>query len=99
MKKSVNWPRSVVPTMLIEGSTYAGIELLGSKPITSAVFENIEIKDSGTNGIYLSSNISGDATFSSIKITGSGKDTFLNYSPKLLFKLNIGGQNEGWQIP
>ena len=85
-----------VSDLLIEGATYTGIELLGSYPLTLATFDHIEIKDAGLQGMYLSSNLEGDATFSFIKITGSGKEAVLDNSPKELFKITLGQGNSGW---
>jgi len=89
----------VIKDILIDSPTFTGIELQGSYPIISAVFEHIQIKQAGTNGIYLSSNLNGEATFSFINITGSQKEAVLNYSPKLLFKINLGRDNNGWPVP
>ena len=89
----------VVNDILIDSPTFSGIELNGSYPITSASFENIEITNAGTDGIYLSSTLSGDASFSSVVVSDSAKNAFLNYSPKLKFSINFGDGNIGWQFP
>lgn len=89
----------VVSDLLIEGSTFSGIEIEGSYPITSAVFEHIDVKDSGEWGIILRSNVAGDATFSFITVNGSAKEAILNYAPKLLFKFTVGEGNLGWELP
>jgi hypothetical protein len=89
----------VIKDILIDSPTFTGIELQGSYSLKSAIFEHIQIKQAGTNGIYLSSNLNGEATFSFINITGSQKEAVLNYSPKLLFKLNLGPGNNGWSLP
>ena len=86
----------VVRDLLIDGATFAGIELDGPYPLTNAIFENIEIHDAGTNGIYLSSNLEGDATFSDVTISNSGREAILNYAPKLPFELKLGAGNHGW---
>ena len=92
-------PGLVVKDILIDSPTYSGLELNGSYPITSASFENMEILNAGTDGIYLSESLSGDAAFSSITVSGSAKNNFLNYSPKLKFTINFGEGNIGWQFP
>jgi hypothetical protein len=84
---------------LIDSPTFSGLQLDGGYPITSARFENMEIKDSGTDGIYLSESLSGDATFSDITVSNSTKNNFLNYSPKLKFTILFGDGNVGWQFP
>ena len=85
-----------VSDMLIEESTFSGIQLEGPYPLTAATFSNSEINDSGTNGIYLSSNLEGDASFSGISITGSGKDPVQDYSPPARFEIELGEGNTGW---
>lgn len=89
----------LVNDLLIDGSTFAGIEIKGSYPITSAVFEHIQIKNAGTNGMVLSANLAGGASFSFVVISDSAKEALLNYSPKLNFKLIFGVGNDGWQFP
>jgi hypothetical protein len=84
---------------LIDSPTFSGLQLDGGYPITSTSFENIEITNAGTDGIYLSSRISGDANFSFISIRDSAKSAFLNYSPKLKFTISFGDGNVGWQFP
>jgi len=86
----------VVRDLLIDGATFAGIELRGSYPITGAVFDNIRIVRSGTQGINISSDLTGDAAFSSTKITDTGKEALRNDAPKPLFKLTCGEGNHGW---
>ncbi len=88
-----------VKDILIDSPTFSGLQLDGSYPITSTSFENIEIANAGTDGIYLSSRISGDANFSFITISDSAKSAFLNYSPKLKFTIDFGDGNVGWQFP
>jgi len=92
-------PGLVVEDILIDSPTFSGLQLDGSYLISSATFENIEIKGAGTDGIYLTSAISGDASFSNIKTSDSTKSNFLNYSPKLKFTLTFGDGNIGWQFP
>jgi hypothetical protein len=87
----------VVNDLLIEDPTFTGVELQGSYPITSAIFENIVIQDAGASGIQLSSNLQGDVTFSFVTVTGSGKEPVTNYAPKLRFQLTLGDGNNGWQ--
>ena len=89
----------LVKNILIDSPTFSGLQLDGSYPITSTSFENIEIANAGTDGIYLSSRISGDANFSFITISDSAKSAFLNYSPKLKFTIGFGDGNVGWQFP
>ncbi|HLO29569.1 MAG TPA: glycosyl hydrolase family 28-related protein [Anaerolineales bacterium] len=86
----------LVSDLLIEGATFSGIQLVGSYPITNTTFDHIQVSAAGTNGIALSSNLSGDVTFSFVTVSASGKEALLNYSPKLKFKLNLGAGNQGW---
>jgi hypothetical protein len=88
----------VVNDLLIDGSTFAGIELEGSYPITNASFDHIEVRQSGNWGIILRSTVAGEVTFSFVTVNGSGKEALLNYAPELLFKLNLGQGNSGWQV-
>jgi len=89
----------VINDMLIDSPTFSGLQLDGGYPITSASFENIKITNAGTHGIYLSSSLSGDASFSFITVSDSVKNAFLNYSPKLKFTIQFGEGNVGWQFP
>jgi hypothetical protein len=89
----------VVRDLLIESPTFSGLELNGAYAITSASFDHIEITNAGTDGMYLSESLSGDASFSFITINNSTKSNFLNYSPKLKFTIIFGEGNVGWQFP
>jgi hypothetical protein len=92
-------PGLVVDHILIDSPTFSGLQLDGAYPITAASFENLEITDAGTDGIFLSSRLSGDAIFSSITVSNSQEHALLNYSPKLKFTFNFGEGNIGWQFP
>ena len=89
----------IVKDVLIDSPTFSGLQLDGGYPITSTSFENIQITNAGTDGVYLSSRISGVANFSFITIRDSAKSAFLNYSPKLKFTIGFGDGNVGWQFP
>lgn len=91
-------PGLVVKDILIDSPTFSGLQLDGGYFI-SASFENIDIENAGTDGIFLSSRISGEALFSFIKVSNSVKSNFLNYSPKLKFTINFSEGNVGWQFP
>lgn len=88
-----------VKDMLIDSPTFSGLQMDGAYPITSASFENIEITHAGTDGIHLTSALSGDASFSSVIVRDSVKSAFLNNSPKLKFTITFGPGNIGWQFP
>ncbi|HEU0291944.1 MAG TPA: hypothetical protein VFR47_04370 [Anaerolineales bacterium] len=92
-------PGLIVDDILIDSPTFSGLQLDGAYAITSAEFSNIEITNAGTDGIFLSSRLSGDASFSNITVSDSAKSNFLNYSPKLKFTINFGEGNVGWQFP
>jgi hypothetical protein len=93
-------PGLIVDDILIDSPTFSGLQLDGAYAITSASFDNIEITNAGTDGIFLSSSrLSGDASFSNITVSDSAKSNFLNYSPKLKFTINFGEGNVGWQFP
>jgi hypothetical protein len=85
-----------VSDLLIDGATFTGIELEGSHALNGVSFENVQISNSGTDGIYLHSDLSGKASFSSVSVTNSGKTALVNNSPKLKFELEKGSGNEGW---
>ncbi len=89
----------VVRDILIDAPTFSGIELVGSYPIVSADFDHIEITKAGTDGIFLSSNLSGEADFSFVVVSDSTASALLNYAPKLKFTINFGDGNIGWQFP
>lgn len=89
-------PGLTVKDILINSPTFTGIEMLGSYPITDAVFDQVTVQGAGTSGIYLSSNLEGDVTFSSVVVTDSGKEALTNYSPKLKFQILLGEGNLGW---
>jgi hypothetical protein len=89
-------PNLAVRDLLIDSPTFTGVQLEGPYPITSATFADIQIIDAGTHGIYLSSNLEGDATFSYVTITNSGTDPVLNYAPNARFELILGEGNSGW---
>jgi hypothetical protein len=86
----------VIRDLIIDGSTFTGIELEGSHPIDSTSIENVQISNSGTDGIYLHSDLSGKVEFSSVSVTKSAKSALVNNSPKLKFELDKGSGNEGW---
>ncbi len=86
----------VIKDLLVDGSTFSGIELQGSHAILGAMFDGIEVRNAGTDGIFLHSDISGDASFSNILVTNPGGAGLLNNSPKLLFTINLGNGNSGW---
>jgi hypothetical protein len=92
-------PGLIINDILIDAPTFSGLQIDGSYPITSASFENMEIINAGTDGIALSSTLSGDASFAFITISDSAKNNFLNYSPKLKFTITFGEGNVGWQFP
>lgn len=85
-----------IKDMLIDSPTFTGIELKGSYPITSATIEHVTVQGAGTSGIYLSSNLEGDVTFSFVVVTDSGKEALMNYAPKLKFQLILEEGNSGW---
>jgi hypothetical protein len=89
-------PRLTVKDMLIDSPTFTGIEIQGSYPISSATIENVTVQAAGTSGIYLSSNLEGDAAFSFVVVTDSKKEALINYAPKLKFKFIRGDGNRGW---
>lgn len=86
----------IMRDILIEGSTFAGIELEGSYAITNAEFENIEIINSGRAGIHIRSNVAGAVSFSGVSIENSGADALINFGPPLHFELILGPGNVGW---
>jgi hypothetical protein len=88
----------VIRDILIDSPTFTGIELQGSYPITSATIENVDVREAGTSGIHLSSNLQGDVSFSFVTVTDSGKKPLTNYAPTLKFQLIFGSGNSGWEL-
>ena len=86
----------LVKDVSIQDATFSGIELYGSYAITNTILQNVQVTGSGTNGIILRSNLSGEATFNNVTVSNSAKDNLLNYAPKLKFTLIKGDGNEGW---
>jgi hypothetical protein len=86
----------VVRDILIDSPTFSGLELLGSYPITSAAIENVTIQNAMGTGIYLSSNLAGDARFSFVIVRDPLKEAIINHAPKLKFNLILGDGNSGW---
>lgn len=86
----------VVKDMLIESPTFSGIELEGSYPIASAIFENIQIRLPGTWGIVIRSNVVGEAAFTEVIVSQPGKVGLLNNAPPLEFELIRESGNTGW---
>jgi hypothetical protein len=88
----------IVKDILIDSPTFTGIELQGNYPLRGARIENVTVEHAGTSGIYLSSNLQGDATFSFVVVTEAGKEALTNYAPKLKFQLILGDGNSGWSL-
>jgi hypothetical protein len=86
----------VIKDLLIDSSTFMGIEIEGSYPINSTSIEDVQIQNPGTEGIMLHSNLSGVVEFSSVSVINPGKEALTNNSPKLKFTLIKGSGNEGW---
>lgn len=86
----------IVKDILIEDAAYSGIEFEGSHGVNDAIFDGVEIRRAGTDGIFLHSDISGSTAFSNVVVEGSVNSGLLNYSPKLLFQLKLGDGNIGW---
>jgi hypothetical protein len=80
-----------VQDLLIESSTFAGVELQGPFAIEDASFERIEVVDAGTSAIAFSS-ASGGATFDHVTATNSGSAE----SPGSQFTITRGAGNSGW---
>jgi len=89
-------PAIQVNDLIIEGATYAGIEIEGSYELRSAIFEKVQIIAPGTYGILIRSNANGLANFSNVVVTSPGEAGLLNYGPKLEFRLDQGLGNSGW---
>ncbi|MCX8496941.1 MAG: glycosyl hydrolase family 28-related protein [Akkermansiaceae bacterium] len=88
----------VVSDLLIDGATFTGIELRGRYPITEAVFDHVQIVRTGAQGIYIKSDLAGDAAFSSTNISDSGKEALFYDASKALFKLKLGEGNHGMEV-
>lgn len=84
-----------VRDLLIESPRFTGIQLEGSYPLF-AEFDGVEINHAGTHGIYLASNLEGEAAFSYTTVTNSGGNPLVNYAPKARFDLILGEGNSGW---
>jgi hypothetical protein len=84
----------VIRDLLIEDATFTGIELDGPNPITAAVFENVRITGTGTSGILIRSNVTGDATFQQVIIENAGTEALTNYAASSLFDLILEAGSE-----
>ncbi len=89
-------PNLLVRDVVIDGSTFMGLELDGPYPIVSAEFDQLAILNSGTAGIYFSSNLAGDATFTDVVIADSGTEPVTNYAPVLQFEIVAEESIQGW---
>ena len=85
-----------VSDLLIDNPTFSGIELRGNNSIIAASFDHIEIKHAGSNGIYISANAQGQASFSYVNISNSKEQNILNTAPASKFSLSQGDGNIGW---
>lgn len=86
----------VIRDLLIEGATFAGIEMDGANPISDVLFENVRINGTGTSGILLRSNVTGDATFQQVIVENAGTEALTNFAASSLFELILGDGNVGW---
>ena len=86
----------VIDDMLIDQATFMGIEVEGSHKIQSLSIQNVKIQNPGTDGIYLHSDLTGEADFSAVSVSQPGKEALVNNAPKLKFNLIKGNDNEGW---
>jgi hypothetical protein len=80
-----------VQDVLIDGSTFSGIQLQGPFAIEAASFERIEVVGAGTSAIAFG-NASGSATFDHVAVTNSGSAE----SPGSQFTITRGAGNSGW---
>ncbi len=85
----------IVRDILIDTPTFSGLELEGSYPVR-ATMERIEIRQAGTWGIFLHSNLVGEVSFSSVRVLGAGQGALLDYTAKARFHLIKGDRNDGW---
>lgn len=86
----------IVKDILIEDSTFSGIEIDGQYEVKQATFEDIEITGSGTWGIVIRANASGQATFKNVTVTSTTKAGLLNNAPSKFFTLEKASGNSGW---
>ncbi|MBI9049694.1 MAG: hypothetical protein JEZ00_09760 [Anaerolineaceae bacterium] len=86
----------VIEDLLIEGSTFTGIDLEGSYTINQTSITNVVIENSGTHAIYLRSNLNGEVSFTEVTVINPGQEALKNNSPKLKFSIINGSGNEGW---
>ncbi len=86
----------IIKDILIEDSTFSGIEIDGQYSINQATFEDIEITGSGTWGIVIRSNAAGEATFRNVTVSNSAKEGLLNNAPGKFFTLEKARGNSGW---
>ena len=88
-----------VSDLLIDSPTSSGIELQGDFAITAVSFDQIEIRQAGTDGIYIAPNTQGQAAFSNVTITNSAHQNVLNAAPASRFSISLGSGNIGWPAP
>ncbi len=82
--------------LLIDSATFSGIEIQGGYAVHGIIFENIQIIHPGTWGIFINSEVSGEAMFTNVTVTTPGNEGLLNYAAKLRFAISKGQGNSGW---
>lgn len=86
----------IIKDLLIEDSTFSGIEIDGQYAVEQTIFEDIKISGSGTWGIVIRANASGVALFKNVTVSDSAKEGLLNNAPGKFFTLEQVSGNSGW---
>lgn len=85
----------VIRDILIDSPTFSGLELEGSYPVRATI-ERVEVRQAGTWGIFLHSNLVGEVSFTSVRVLGAAQGGLLDYTAKAHFHLIRGDGNGGW---
>lgn len=85
-----------ITNLTIQDSTFSGIEIQGSHAVHDLTLDGVRVLDSGAEGIFLHSDLSGEASLAHVVVSGSAKSAVLNNAPKNKFQLTLGDGNEGW---
>lgn len=78
---------------LIDASTYSGLHFGGGQNMSNVVIDKLSIKNSGTQGIWVTSEAQGGATLSNVTIEG-GATAYKNDAPG--FMITKGAGNVGF---
>jgi hypothetical protein len=85
----------VVRDMLIDSPTFSGVQIEGGFELNDVTFERVTINSPNAQGILVSTNAAGSATFDGVVVTNPG-DGGLHNAADERFELIRGTGNTGW---